>query len=281
MQSLTDHVYIENQYAGVTLGAIVLPNGLIHIDAPLLTEDSRLWRAALLGRGAGPERLLILLDAHPDRALGTRAMESTLIAHEKATQTLRGRPPTYKAQNLETGAEWETLSLPGSTRWLPPEISFSQQMAIEWNNSTILLEHHPGPHPAAIWVILPQEKIVFVGDAVMKNQPPFLAQADLPAWFSDLELLRSPAYRDYIIVGGRDGTIGATALQNFVDYLQQIYDRLEKLASKGAPAEKTEDLIPSLLEPLRFAAARQEQYTQRLRYGLYQYYNRNYANSQK
>ena len=81
MQAIARDVYLENQYLGVTLGVINLSHGLIQIDAPLTPEDGRAWRAALLNLGGSAERLLINLDAHPDRTLGIRAMDCTVIAH--------------------------------------------------------------------------------------------------------------------------------------------------------------------------------------------------------
>ncbi|MBK7338597.1 MAG: hypothetical protein IPJ00_21795 [Saprospirales bacterium] len=34
MQEITNNIYIEDQFLGVTLGVIVTPRGLIQIDAP-------------------------------------------------------------------------------------------------------------------------------------------------------------------------------------------------------------------------------------------------------
>jgi glyoxylase-like metal-dependent hydrolase (beta-lactamase superfamily II) len=259
MESIANNVYIETQYAGVTLGVISLPRGQILIDAPLSPEDSRAWRAALLSQGGGPERLLVNLDAHPDRTIGAR-----------------NRPSTFKAQGEETGADWETISALGSVRWAPPEISFSQQMTLHWGDFPVLLEHHPGPAPGAIWVVLPNEKVVFVGDTVLRNQPPFLANANLTAWIEAIELLLGPEYRGFTVVSGRDGTVAASTIRKQVDYLKRVQARLEKLASKSSAPEATENLIQPLLSSLKFASARQKQYARRLRYGLYQYYSRHH-----
>ena len=84
MHAITKTVYIEDQYQGVVLGVIVRPRGLIQVDAPPAPEDGRAWRATLMNLNAGPDRVLINLDAHPDRTLGARAMDCTVIAHEKA-----------------------------------------------------------------------------------------------------------------------------------------------------------------------------------------------------
>src|ERR1051326_8026531 len=67
MREIARQVYIEDQYPGVVLGAISLPHGLIQIDAPPSPEDGRSWRASLLNLNSGVERILVNLDAHPDR----------------------------------------------------------------------------------------------------------------------------------------------------------------------------------------------------------------------
>ena len=77
MQQIKPGIYFEDGYLGVTLGALVFSHGTIMIDAPLRPEDARAWRSALLNLRGGSSRLLVSLDAHLDRTLGTRAMECT------------------------------------------------------------------------------------------------------------------------------------------------------------------------------------------------------------
>ncbi len=276
MQAIAKDVYIEDQYLGATLGAINFPHGLFQVDAPPSPEDARSWRAGLLNLGGSTERLLVNLDAHPDRTLGARALECTVIAHEKTAQVFRGRPTTFKAQGEETGADWESIPGLGNVRWAPPEITFSQQMSIHWSEAPILLEHHPGPAAGAIWVILPEAKVVFVGDAVLRNQPPFLGSADLPVWIETLKLLLSPAYRGWLVVSGRGGLVAVDVIRSQVDYLNQIQNKLEKLAQKKSSPEAVENIVSSLLNSLKASAGKQKKYAQRLRHGLYHYYVRHY-----
>ncbi|HTX91503.1 MAG TPA: MBL fold metallo-hydrolase [Anaerolineales bacterium] len=276
MQSIAKGVYIEDGYPGVTLGAIPLSHGLIQVDAPPSPEDGRAWRAALLNLGSGSERLLVNLDAHPDRTLGARAMDVTIIAHEKTAQVFRSRPNTFKAQGEETGADWESIPGLGNIRWLLPEITFSSQMTIHWSEAPVLLEHHPGPSAGAVWVVLPEVKVVFIGDAVLRNQPPFLAGADLPVWLETLKLLASPAYKGWSVVSGRGGLVNAEMIKNQKDYLEQVFNKVEKLAQKKAAPESIEGLVTPLLNPFKIPASRHQKYAQRLRYGLYHYYARHY-----
>jgi glyoxylase-like metal-dependent hydrolase (beta-lactamase superfamily II) len=276
MDSIGEQVFIETQYPGVTLGVISLSRGLVQIDAPPSPEDGRSWRAALMGLSGGPERILINLDAHPDRTLGARAMDCRVIAHEETAEIFRNRPSIFKSQSDETGANWETI--PGLTgiRWVAPEISFTHTMTLEWGESTLLLESHPGPNPGAIWVILPEEKIVFVGDAVIKDKPPFLANANLPAWLETLDLLQSKAYSDYTVISGRDGKVTAANINSQADFVKDAHKRLEKISKRKQKPDMTESLIQSLLSKFKIPAAQQKRYAQRLRYGLKHYYARHY-----
>jgi len=276
MQAISDIVHIEEHFLGVTLGVIVTPRGLVQIDAPPSPEDARSWRAALMNLGGGMERALINLDAHPDRTLGARAMDCTVIAHEKTAATFRSRPTTFKAQGEETGSDWESIAGLGSVRWAPPEISFGSQMTLHWGDAPIVMEHHPGPASGAIWVILPTEKIVFVGDIVTKNQPPFLANANFPAWIEGVTLLLSPAFKGYTFISGRGGVVNLNTIKNQLDFLKHARDKLDKITAKKPLPAATEKLVDSLLSWFKTPAARHKQYAQRLRYGILHYNTRHH-----
>jgi glyoxylase-like metal-dependent hydrolase (beta-lactamase superfamily II) len=272
MQAIAKDIYIEDHYPGVTLGAILLSHGLVQVDAPPSSEDGRAWRAALLNLGGSSERILINLDAHPDRTIGARTMDCTVVAHEKAAQIFRSRPNTFKAQGDETGANWESIPGLGNVRWSPPEITFNQEMIIHWGDYTVGIEYHPGPAWGASWLLVPEARVVFVGDAVLKNQPPFLASADIPVWLEALKLLTAPAFRGWTIVSGRNGVVNAETVHAQAEFLNQVANKIEKLAMKKAPVEAAENLANGLLGHFKAPATRQQKYHQRLLYGLRQYY---------
>jgi len=275
MQQIKPGIYYEDGYLGVTLGALVFSHGTIMIDAPLRPEDARAWRSALINLRGGASRLLVSLDAHLDRTLGTRAMECTVVSHQKTAQLFRNRPVIFKGQSAEGGADWETYDDAIGTRWVSPDITFSEQMTLHWGGPEVILEHHPGPATGAIWAIIPSAGVLFVGDAVTPNLPPFLSQADLPAWIETLDQLMTK-YKEYTIVSGRDGLIGLEAARTQQRYLKTIHKGLERLAKRNAAPEATENLIPSLLSEGSYPAKYSEQYTQRLRSGLLQYYTHYY-----
>jgi len=282
MDAIAKNVYIEERFAGVTLGVIVQPRGLIQIDAPPAPEDGRAWRASLMGMGNGHERVLINLDSHPDRTLGVRMMDCTVVAHEQTARAFQNRPNTFKAQGDETGSNWEAIPGLGSVRWAPPEISFVSKMSLHWSDTPVILESHPGPTLGAIWVILPEEKVVFVGDSVLKGQPPFLAHADLPAWLEALNHLQSPEFKGYTVIGGRDGVVSSQAIRSQADLLKKIHAKIEKLgAEKSSAANVTDKLADQVLKEFKVPAAKQKQYSQRLRFGLRNYHAFHYGSASR
>lgn len=281
MQELAHHVYIENSYAGVTLGAINWAHGLVLIDAPFRLEDTRSWRSALLNLGGGVDRVLVNLDSHYDRTLGVRGMECTIVGHEKITEAFRNRPVTFKTTGAETGGEWELHNNLGSIRWVPPEITFTERLMIHWSESPLILEYHPGPSVGAIWAVLPDQYVAFVGDALVPDQPPFLADADLPLWIETLRPLVQGEYQEYLLVSGRSGLVAHQQVRRQLQQLEKIHHQLETLADQKAPANETRQLVPGLLAEFEIPAEREALFRQRLIHGLFHYYVRHFQPSQE
>jgi cyclase len=278
MQQIDQRIFIENTYPGVTVGAILFPLGTILIDAPLRTEDTRAWLNLLYNLGGKPNRVLVNLDAHPDRTLGSRSMECTIIAHQKTAQVFRGRPSVFKGQNADSGAVWETFDDVVGTRWAIPDITFSHKISLHWSDQEVFIEYHAGPAPGGTWVVIPSAKVVFVGDVVLLNQPPFLTNADIPAWIDTLDLLMSN-YREYSVISGRGGIITQESVKAQQKHLRGILRGLDRLVRRNAPTSDVEHLIPNLLSHLEFPNELHDQYYQRYRHGLYQYYARRYRPS--
>ena len=278
MQQIEHGIFFENAYPGVTVGAVIMPQGMILVDAPLRVEDARAWLSLLYSQGSKSNRVLVNLDAHPDRSLGARSMECTIIAHQKTAQVFRSRPSVFKGQNAESGSEWETYDDMVGTRWAMPDITFTQRLTIHWGDHEAVIDHHPGAAPGGTWVSIPAARVVFVGDVVLPDQPLFLTNADIPAWIETLDVLQKE-YRGYHIVGGRGGLVAEDAVHKQQQHLKHILKGLERLAKRSAPVNAVEDLIPGLLNDLVYDPELKETYIQRYRHGLSQYYIHRYRPS--
>lgn len=271
MQQISENIYFEDTYTGVTVGAVVYPQGIVIVDAPLRSDDARSWRAAINHLRGGPNRLLISLDAHPDRTLGARALECTIVAHQKSAQVFKSRPTIFKGLSVETGGVWETYPEALGLRWASPDITFSEEMFLQWGFPKLVLASHPGPTPGSIWVIAQEEKTVFVGDTLVLNGPPFLAQADIEQWLQSLtDLLKK--FSGYQIVCGRGGLAQPDDIRAMIKLLKEVNTSIEKLGNKNSPPESTYDLAEKLLQRFPATGRQKDLHLTRLRYGLYQYF---------
>jgi hypothetical protein len=60
------------------------------------------------------------------------------------------------------------------------------------------------------------------------------------------------------------------------EFLNHVFNKVEKLAHKKAAPEAVDNLVTPLLGNFKVPASRHQKYARRLRYGLYHYYARHY-----
>ena len=226
MKEIAEKTFIENDYLGVTLGAALEAEQLTYIDAPLLNENLRTWRNSMVGKKK-PEQLLVLSDSHPDRSIGSRFPECPIVAQELVFRIYQNRPVTFHAEEEKIGADYEKIRNMAGFRWVIPEIVFSDSMDLKIHERVITVEYHPGPSIGCTWTLLKDVKCVFIGDTVLTDHVPFLADADLLRWEESLALLESPAFDGYQIVSGRSGLItraDVARMKEFVVHLRSLLD---------------------------------------------------------
>ena len=275
MKKIASGVFLENSYPGVTVGAVSKGDGLVLIDAPLHPDDGREWLDALRSLTNSRNRMLVYLDSHTDRTLGGQVLESTIIAHQSVFKKFENRSALFKAHILESGDVWETCTGLSGIRWASPQVAFSQETKLHLGDSEIILEHHPGPDDGAIWVIVPDAKIIFIGDLVTQSQPPFLGQADLPAWENSLDLL-SKKYRDYTRISSRDGVIEENDIKAMKKFVSGLHKQLDRLNRRKAKPQDTEKLVEKQIAAFEFEPRYRSHYYQRMKHGLMYCFARQY-----
>ncbi len=277
MQKLAKDIYVESGYAGVTVGAIVTPEGFICIDAPTHPADARRWRLKLAQLSQLPVKYLINLDHHRDRMLGNQWFEAPVIAHESTSERLRQMPELFKGGLSEAGADADLAADLAGVRLVPPQITFTDRMTLIAGSHEIHLVRRPGQAAGAIWVELPAAQIVFTGDAVTVGVPPPMADANLDEWLASLAELRKAKYPAHIIVPGRGAPTDKTGVKAMESFLKLVRRKLESLMrgkkTRADAATAAEDLLAQFEVP----AALRDHYTRRLRVGLEQLYDRQAA----
>lgn len=273
MQEITNRVYLETQYPGVTLGAIGRKHGLILIDSPFRPDDAKSWRSSLLNLSGGIARMLINLDGHMDRTMGAKALDCTIICQNDAADAFQNRPASIKAQITEAGAVWEVYNGLGSIRWASSQITFSDEIYIQWDDNPIILTSKPGISEGSIWVHIPEDKILFVGDSVITKQPPFLGYAKLPLWIEHLKTLTKPEYQDYFLIGGRNGFITMEDVHQQIDFLVLANNEILSLGKSKSALDSMESLANKLLKTVSNMDDNFfDMYHKRMIWGLRNYY---------
>jgi glyoxylase-like metal-dependent hydrolase (beta-lactamase superfamily II) len=276
MTKIRGNTYFEKSLSGATVGALLFSEITVLIDAPLKPEDGREWLATLNKAGASKNRLVINLDSHPDRTLGVQTLEGEAVAHNEVVRQIRRRAAVFKALRQESGGEWEETSGLSGLRWILPRITFTDHVFFYFDDKELRLEHHGGSSPDACWLVCPDDKIVFVGDAVTVDEPPFLGQAEIKVWLAQLDILSSRPFKDYTIIAGRGGKASGRDIGALRKMLKDIDGRLKRLGKKKTAVAEIDKLAAKLAEKYKATSKRHSLFAQRLRYGIQNYYSRHY-----
>ena len=231
MRKITTGIYTENKYPSVQLGVIVSNDGLLLIDNPIRLEDGRSWLSQV--SDLGKPHYAVLLDHHPDRVVGARDLNMPLIGHQFTRQYLASRPDSFKGNTHPIGAETDRLKrITGLTRSIP-DLSFKHKMKIRLGELEIEFWHKPGPTPGAIWVVNHKRKILFIGDAVTVDEPPYIGAAEIPKWLESLDFLRSSMLESHRIISSRDGVVKRNQITQMARFLRKVKLRVERLEGQS------------------------------------------------
>jgi len=272
MRSVSSAVYLENKYAGVSVGAVASHGRLLLIDAPIRVEDAREWISQLGEKGR--PRSLALLDHHPDRVLGARGLDLPILAHDETRLVMNSWPDTFKGGTRPIGAEADRLKRISGVSKAVPDLTFSEEMSLHLEGREILLLHRPGPTRGSIWVVVPDAKVVFLGDAVWLDEPAYLGEADVDAWQETLQQAARGPFKGFTLVSSRDGVVDRKAVSQMAAWLGRVEDRLRKLKPRPDLEESTGSLATSLLRGFKIPATRREHAHLRLQAGLERLYTR-------
>jgi glyoxylase-like metal-dependent hydrolase (beta-lactamase superfamily II) len=273
MQRLAKDVYVESGFPGVTVGAIVTPDGIICVDTPTHPADARKWRLKLAQLSQKPIQFVINLDHHRDRVLGNQWFEAPVIAHDLTYERVRLLPEMFKGGFPEAGADMDLASDLAGVRVIPPQLTFADRMTLAKGAHEIRLFHRPGSAPGAIWVEIPAHQIVFVGDAVTHHVPPPMLSADIDAWLENLAAVQKKKYPARVIVSGRGSPVDKPGVKTMESFLRVVRRKVEGLVRANKSRLEAAALADDMLGYFTVPASLREHYTRRLRAGLEHVYD--------
>jgi glyoxylase-like metal-dependent hydrolase (beta-lactamase superfamily II) len=245
MRKIASGIFIEDEYPAVMLGSVVTQEGVIAVDSPLRVDDTRAWIGTL--SDIGRVQYLVLLDSHIDRVLGARVLNIPTIGHDQTRIAMSGWSDSFKGRANPIGADADRLKRITGVRRAVPQLTFSDEMRIHLGEREFHFLHRPGPTSGAIWMVLPEAKVVFIGDAVTINEPPYFGNADIDQWLESLDDLRDNRFTSFKIIAGRDGLVKRNDINAMARFLRRIPNRLQDFSRHGAPPELADDYAKDLM----------------------------------
>lgn len=270
MKEIANNIYIEQSYPGVVSCVLRYSHGLILIDAPFRADDQESWLQKMAHFGGGVGQLMVMLDTNTDRLYGMQLSAHPVLTHENSLEIIRNLPSNPRIPEMQARSDSESYDQAQNFRWPLPDMTYSKQVSIHWADHPVVVTHQPGGHLAGSWVWYDKEKIIFVGDSVVVDQPPFLEWCNLDLWMDELSWLSSDQFNDFKIISGRNGEIQQKSVVKMLDYLAEIKESIEALRGMEEQDEEIDQLANRLLRHVSFERALTEQYKSRLDWGLRQ-----------
>lgn len=275
------YVLIETSCHGHSVAAILGPKASLGIDTPLLPAEAESWRKRIQEKGA-PLGFVLQMDASPDRAFAATHLSSSgegiqpiLLAHQATSDALKNLQDSYKNNPLTGALEAAFYNLdPLSMRWPRPGMAFNQSLTLEWAPALVNILHAPTTTPGACWVHLPEEEILFVGDAVATTLPPLLHEARFDAWLETLTRLKHAPFKDCRIFCAHGGWVDSDAMARFANFLRAAQRKAETIHTRNDPQKDIPAAALSLLEFFTFPADRRDFILRRLQVGLHALWER-------
>ena len=241
IREIAPNVFVETEFHGANVGFVITGEGVILIDTPMLPDDASLWLSEIRRRTDQKIIYIINTDHHRAHIVGNQYFPTaTVIAHEFAWKNMKSYGDSFRTRLLNlyrdripnAAREWER-----HLEIVLPEITFTDRLLLFKGDKEIQLIPLGGHTPATTVAYLPQEKLLFAGDLVITDRPPFLSQGDTKEWLQALRYLRK--LRWDILIPGHGELTGEEATQNMSEFLRLVRRRVRSAYRAGLSKTET------------------------------------------
>jgi len=238
---LTANVYVNTGFRGANVGYVTTSDGIVMIDSPQMPSDAIAWRREIAGRGQ--LKYLVNTEGHGDHTFGNYFFAASVIAHEKAAETIRA---TDVARFRERVREIDPNGLPLLDEYQvnAPAITFSHRLTLHLGSHHFYLHHLPGHTAGQAAVFIPEEKVVFTGDNVCYQVLAFLHEADPFAWLDSLQRLGELEV-DHIVPGHGE-VCDPSYLDEQAGFIRDWVDTVKQAIGRGWSQEEAQSRISML-----------------------------------
>lgn len=235
IQEIASNIFVETEYHGANVGFVVTSEGVILIDTPMLPNDARLWQEEIKQRTSQEIRYIINTDHHRAHIVGNQYFpQATVMAHEFAWKNMQSYGDSFRTRLLnlygdripEAAEEWKQhleITL--------PEITFTDRTILFSGDKEIQMIPVGGHTPATTVIYFPNEKLLFAGDLVVTDRPPFLSQGNTKEWLQALTYLRKLQYD--ILIPGHGEVTSKEATERMSEFLRLVRRKVRSAYRAG------------------------------------------------
>jgi cyclase len=250
IREVAPDIFVETEFHGANVGFVVTGEGVILIDTPLLPNDARLWRSEIKKRTDQEIIYIINTDHHRGHILGNQFFpEGMVIAHEFAWKNMQSYGDGFRTRLLnlyreripEAAREWERdLDI------VVPQITFTDRLVLFKGDKEIHLIPLGGHTQATTVVYLPNDGVLFAGDLVVTDRPPFLSQSNTKRWLNALTYVRKLKFD--VLVPGHGELCGKEATEKMSEFLRLVRRRVRSAYRAGLSRYDTARTLQHLID---------------------------------
>jgi len=248
IREIAPKIFVETGYHGANVAFIPTGEGVILIDTPMLPNDARAWLSEIQHYTDEPILYIINTDHHRAHIIGNQFFPmARVLAHEHAWKEMKSYGDSfrtrllnmYRDRNPPAVVEWRHLKI------IKPQVTFTGRATLFKGDIEIHLISVGGHTPATIIVYFPNEKILFTGDVVITDRPPFLSQGNTKQWLEALSYLRRLRY-DVLIPGHGEPT-GKEATDRMSEFLRLVRRHVRSAYLSGLSKSETASSLSHLI----------------------------------
>ncbi len=183
MKKITPNVYVETGFRGANCSFVTTTEGIVMIESPQMPDEAVKWRDEIAKLGM--VRYLINTEPHGDHFSGNYFFQGTVVGHEGTRAAILAANVDQFKERMKSMSP-ASLSLLGGFDFRPPTITLSERLTFYLGNHTFKLIHMPGHSPYQVAVFVPEERVVFTSDNIVRAQP-YLHQAMPLEWLESLK----------------------------------------------------------------------------------------------
>ena len=240
MREISPGIFVETDHRGANYAGIATDVGMIVVDTPMVPNQARAFRDELARvSGGNPFLYVINTDHHRGHILGNQYFQPTpVIAHEQAWKHMKGYGDNFKQRVIDSfKKEPDVQAQLTDIQIIVPKVTFSHRLDIVRGGRDLRIIRIGG-HTAATSVIwMPNESLLFVGDAVWVDQHPYMAQANSKEWLDGLTYIRK--FKADRIVPGRGPVCGRDATERMSEYIRFMRARVRLNYRQGRTKQET------------------------------------------